>query len=160
PHHRELVAAMLAYDLIGFQTNEDKQNFADYISQELGLLVVDDIIASERGLSRIQAFPIGIDVEAFAGRAARAATRGETARLRESLQGAKLAIGVDRVDYSKGLENRFRAFDRMLTADPALKRQVSFLQIAVPSRCQIEAYGQLHHDLATLVGEVNGRHGE
>jgi trehalose 6-phosphate synthase len=160
PHHRELIDAMLAYDLIGFQTEDDKQNFADYLSQEMQVSVVDGTVVSERGVSRLGAFPIGIDVDAFATRAARATKRAETSRLRSSLQGAKLAIGVDRVDYSKGLENRIRAFDQMLTAEPALKREVSLLQIAVPSRCQINAYNQLNHDLATLVGEVNGRHGE
>jgi trehalose 6-phosphate synthase len=160
PHHRDLIEAMLAYDLIGFQTDDDKQNFAEYLNQELGCSIVDDVVVSGRGLSRIAVFPVGIDVDAFATRAIKASTRAETSRLRASLQGAKLAIGVDRVDYSKGLENRFRAFDRMLLAEPSIKREVSFLQIAVPSRSQIKAYGQLNHDLATLVGEVNGRHGE
>ena len=160
PHHRELVEAMLAYDLIGFQTDDDRQNFADYVSSELGLDVVDGLIASKRGMSRLATFPIGIDVDAFASRAVKAITRNEFTRLRTSLQGVKVAIGVDRVDYSKGLDNRIRAFDRMLMAEPSLKGEVSFLQIAVPSRKQIPTYGQLHHDLATLVGEVNGRHGE
>ena len=160
PHHRELIEAMLAYDLIGFQTEDDRENFADYVADELGLDVIDDLIASPRGFSRIAAFPIGIDAEAFASRAAKAVTRHDLGRLRASLQGVKLAIGVDRVDYSKGLENRVRAFDRMLVAQPALKGEVSLLQIAVPSRKQIPTYGQLHHDLAALVGEVNGRHGE
>jgi trehalose 6-phosphate synthase len=168
PHHRDLVEAMLAYDLIGFQTDDDRRNFADYVSNELGLDVVDGLepatrevllVASSRGISRLGVFPIGIDVDAFAARAAKT-TRHEFTRLRASLQGVKLAIGVDRVDYSKGLENRIRAFDRMLTAQPALKGEVSLLQIAVPSRRQISTYAQLQHDLATLVGEVNGRHGE
>ncbi len=169
PHHRELVEAMLAYDLIGFQTEDDRANFADYVANELGRDVVDhqigsprdmSLVASSHGVSRLGVFPIGIDVDAFASRAARAVSRHEFARLRASLQGAKLAIGVDRVDYSKGLENRIRAFDRMLVTQPALRGEVSLLQIAVPSRKQIPTYTQLHHDLAMLVGEVNGRHGE
>src|SRR5689334_290649 len=75
PHHRELVEAMLAYDLIGFQTDDDRVNFADYVANELGVDVVDGLIASKRGTSRIATFPIGIDVEAFASRAAKAVTR-------------------------------------------------------------------------------------
>jgi trehalose 6-phosphate synthase len=160
PQHHDLVQAMLAYDLIGFQTDDDRRNFADYVSQELGLAVDDDVIVSKFGASSIATFPIGIDADLFAARAAKAITRTEVSRLRTSLQGARLAIGVDRIDYSKGLENRIRAFDRMLLMEPSLKRDVSLLQIAVPSRRQIKAYGQLHHDLPTLVGEVNGRHGE
>ena len=158
PHHRELVRAMLAYDLIGFQTDEDRHNFEDYVQQDLGMPVSDGVVGA--GLSRLQAFPIGIDVEQFAARAIKAAARPEISRLRASLQGAKLAIGVDRLDYSKGLANRIQAFDRLLVAEPNLRRAFTLLQIAVPSRTQIASYSKLQSELATLVGEVNGRHGE
>lgn len=160
PHHRELVEAMLAYDLIGFQTDEDRQNFADYLRQELGLKVRGDIVASKLRTSRLATFPIGIDPQLFAQYASKAASHPQAMRLRMSLNGARLAIGVDRLDYSKGLHNRIRAFDRMLEIQPALKRHVGMLQIAVPSRGVIEAYEQLQADVAQLVSEVNGRHGE
>ena len=81
-------------------------------------------------------------------------------RLRLSLRGERLAIGVDRVDYSKGLVNRIMAFDRLLTQHPSLKRALSLLQIATPSRGEIEAYERLQAELAGLVTDVNGRHGE
>ena len=81
-------------------------------------------------------------------------------RLRRSLNGERLAIGVDRLDYSKGLVNRISAFDRMWTENPHLARAVSLLQIATPSRGAIEAYGQLQSEVAKLVSDVNGRHGE
>ena len=160
PQHRELVLAMLAYDLIGFQTDEDQQNFKDYVRYELGLGVVKDTITSSHGRSRVATFPIGINVDEFAARAAKAAARPDVARLRSSLQACKLMLGVDRLDYSKGIANRIRAFDSLLQAQPGLKRQVSLMQIAVPSRAQIEAYRALKTELATLVGEVNGRHAE
>jgi trehalose 6-phosphate synthase len=80
--------------------------------------------------------------------------------LRRSLNGERLAIGVDRLDYSKGLINRIKAFDQMWSMRPALKRTVSLLQIATPSRGTIEAYGKLQNELAKLVTDVNGRHGE
>src|SRR5204862_9352 len=124
PHHRELVRAMLCYDLIGFQTEEDLANFADYLQQELGLTGTDSFV-TQQGVTRLGTFPIGIDVETFAERAVKAATRPEVSRLRSSLQGARLVIGVDRVDYSKGLPNRLRAFDRMLQFQPGLKRAVA-----------------------------------
>jgi trehalose 6-phosphate synthase len=160
PHHSDLVSAMLAYDLIGFQTDDDRRNFEDYLQSEFGLLVTDDAVSSKYGLTRLATFPIGIDVEEFAKRATRAIARPEISRLRASLQGAKLALGVDRLDYSKGLANRLRAFDRMFELEPSLKRAVSLLQVAVPSRGNIRAYRELKTELATLVGEVNGRHGE
>ena len=160
PHHVELADAMLAYDLIGFQTVEDRQNFEDYLQSELGLTVVDGTVASDWGLTQLATFPIGIDVDEFSARAAKAVGRLEVTRLRDSLHGAKLVLGVDRLDYSKGLANRIRAFDRMLESEPALKREVSLLQVAVPSRGNIKAYRELKAELAALVGEVNGRHGE
>jgi len=160
PHHRELIEAMLAYDLIGFQTDEDCTNFRDYVSGELGLLVRDGTVVSRHGRTRLAVFPIGIDAEKFAASAARAVTHPEVSRLRRSLHGEKLAIGVDRLDYSKGLINRINAFDRMWTLEPALLRTVSLLQIATPSRGAIEAYGQLQSEVARLVSDVNGRHGE
>ena len=160
PQHRELVLAMLAYDLIGFQTDEDRQNFSQYVELELGLDIMDDTVVSGQGRSRLATFPVGINVDDFAARAAKSAARPDVARLRLSLQSTKLVLGVDRLDYSKGIANRIRAFDRMLVTEPALKRQVSVLQIAVPSRGQIAAYRQLKTELATLVGEVNGRHAD
>jgi trehalose 6-phosphate synthase len=118
------------------------------------------VVTSRFGLSRVAVFPIGIDPEKFALQAAKAVTHPDVSRLRRSLNGEKLAIGVDRLDYSKGLVNRIAAFDRMWTVQPQLLRTVSLLQIATPSRGAIEAYGQLQDELAKLVSDVNGRHGE
>src|ERR1700736_1177601 len=146
PHHRELVEAMLAYDLIGFQTQDDCENFLSYVQSDLGLVVQDGVVASRYGTSHVAVFPIGIDPEKFAVQAAKAVSHPDVSRLRRSLNGEKLAIGVDRLDYSKGLINRISAFDRMWTLHP--------------SRGAIEAYGNLQNDLAKLVGDVNGRHGE
>ena len=160
PHHRELVEAMLAYDLIGFQTQDDCDHFAGYLAAELGLDVEGGVVTSRYGQSRLKAFPIGIDPQKFAEQATKAVLHPDVSRLRRSLHGEKLAIGVDRLDYSKGLVNRLCAFDRMWTLQPALARAVSLLQIATPSRGTIEAYGNLQNELAKLVSEVNGRHGE
>jgi trehalose 6-phosphate synthase len=160
PHHRELVEAMLAYDLIGFQTSDDCENFLGYLRSDLGLRIENGVVTSPYGQSRIAVFPIGIDPEQFAQQAARAASHPDVSRLRRSLNGEKLAIGVDRLDYSKGLINRINAFDRMWTLQPSLERTVSLLQIATPSRGTIEAYGKLQSELAKLISDVNGRHGE
>jgi trehalose 6-phosphate synthase len=160
PHHRELIESMLAYDLIGFQTNDDCENFLGYVSASLGLEIEDGVVMSRHGKSRIAVFPIGIDPENFARQAAKAVSHPDVSRLRRSLNGEKLAIGVDRLDYSKGLVNRVNAFDRMWTLQPALARAVTLLQIATPSRGGIEAYGNLQSELAKLVSDVNGRHGE
>ncbi len=160
PHHRELIEAMLAYDLIGFQTEEDRQNFTGYVAAELGLVVDDGIVTSRHGRTRCEVFPIGIDAEKFAAYAAKSASHPDVSRLRKSLNGEKLAIGVDRLDYSKGLVNRISAFDRLWTEQPQLARSISLLQIANPSRGGIEAYCNLQNEVARLVSDINGRHGE
>src|SRR6202140_2310554 len=160
PHHRELIEAMLAYDLIGFQTRDDCENFLGYLSSDLGLEIENGVVTSRHGKTRMAVFPIGIDVEKFALQAAKAVSHPDVSRLRRSLNGEKLAIGVDRLDYSKGLINRINAFDRMWTMQPTLARAVSLLQIATPSRGAIEAYGNLQSELAKLGSDGNGRHGE
>ena len=160
PHHRDLVEAMLAYDLIGFQTADDCENFLSYVRSDLALAVQDGVVTSPHGKTRAAVYPIGIDPEKFAQQSAKAVSHPDVSRLRRSLNGEKLAIGVDRLDYSKGLINRISAFDCMWTAQPSLRRTVSLLQIATPSRGAIEAYGNLQNELAKLVSDVNGRHGE
>jgi trehalose 6-phosphate synthase len=151
PHHRELVEAMLAYDLLGFQTGDDCENFLSYVQSDLGLLVHDGVVTSRYGRTHVAVFPIGIDPAKFAQQAAKAVSHPDVSRLRRSLDGEKLAIGVDRLDYSKGLINRINAFDRMWTTQPGLSRTVSLLQIATPSRGAIEAYGNLQSELAKLI---------
>src|ERR1700744_3198033 len=160
PHHRELIEAMLGYDLIGFQTEDDRDNFLGYVKNNLELHVHDEVVIPPTGPTRAAVSPIGIDADKFAVAAAKAVTHPDVSRLRRSLNGERLAIGVDRLGYSKGLINRISAFDQMWAMHPNLARSVSLLQIATPSRGTIEAYGKLQSDVARLVSEVNGRHGE
>lgn len=160
PQIREIVEAMLAYNLIGFQTDRDRDNFADLLRHDLHIPGHSLTFKTRYGTCRLGTFPIGIDAEAFAESARKAVNDDEVCRLRQSVADSALVIGVDRVDYSKGLVPRIQAFDRLLSSHPDLKRRVSLLQIAVPSRTTIEAYRGLQQDLSTLVGEVNGRHGE
>jgi trehalose 6-phosphate synthase len=160
PRHRELVRAMLAYDLVGFQTEDDLNNFSEYLTRELGLKPERGIFYTQGTATRLGVFPIGIDVTAFAELATKAAARPEVSRLRASLLGRKLAIGVDRLDYSKGLPNRFRALERLFSEFPDTRKNVSLLQIATPSRDQIPAYKELQSEISTLVGEINGRNAE
>jgi trehalose 6-phosphate synthase len=160
PRYQEIAQAMLAYDLIGFQTDRDRDNFADFLRHELHLPIDGHSFRTRTGTCRLATFPIGIDAPAFADSAQEAINDPEVQRLKASAADSSLIIGVDRVDYSKGLVPRVQAFDRVLTERPDLKRQLSMLQIAVPSRTNIETYRDLQHQLASVVGEVNGRHAE
>jgi trehalose 6-phosphate synthase len=160
PHYRELVQSMLAYDLIGFQTDVDRDRFADLLRYDLRQPGSGLVFRTRRGTCRLATFPIGIDVREFAASAEKSLDNPEVRRLRASLDGAKLIVGVDRVDYSKGLTQRFQAFDRLLRQQPHLHRQVALLQIAVPSRTNIDTYRELQCEVAQAVGEINGAHGE
>jgi trehalose 6-phosphate synthase len=158
--HRELAKSMLAYDLVGFQTDRDRDNFAALLRNEMHM--PGNGLSFERpyGTCRLATFPIGIDTEEFADSALKVAKDDEVQRLRTSLADAKLIVGVDRIDYSKGLGQRFQAYDHLLTRYPGLKRRLTYLQVAVPSRSNIASYRELQRQLADQVGDINGRHGE
>ena len=161
PHHADLVEAMLAYDLIGFQTVEDRQNFEDYLQHELGTDAVDGTVASHWGLTQLATFPIGIDVDEFAdarhqgGR--RAAKSRGCAKACRAPSSCSASTGWIIRKVSPTACARSTACSR---SSRRFKREVSLLQVAVPSRGNINAYRELKAELAALVGEVNGRHGE
>jgi trehalose-6-phosphate synthase len=108
---------------------------------------------------RVGAFPIGIDVEEFRHAAASPGVVARAARIRQGLGGAQLVVGVDRLDYSKGILERLHAIDRLLEDRPELRRRLVFLQLAVPSRTQVREYRDFKKLVDEMVGRVNGRHG-
>jgi trehalose-6-phosphate synthase len=108
---------------------------------------------------RVGAFPIGIDVEEFRAAAASPQAEARVARIRQGLAGGQLVLGVDRLDYSKGILERLQAIDLLLESQPELRRRLVFLQVAVPSRTQVHDYRELKKKVDEMVGYVNGRHG-
>jgi trehalose 6-phosphate synthase len=161
PCARELLAGLAAYDVVGFHTEAYRRAFVECARLMLGVETDTDSGFVHDGVTvRAIVDPIGIDAEAFAKDAARAARGAEARRLRESLSGRALAIGVDRLDYSKGLPNRLIAFGRLLADYPEHRRQVSFLQIAARSREDNSDYQQLRRELDRIAGDTNGRYSE
>lgn len=161
PNHRELFSSLLDYDLVGFQTDEDTDAFRAYCRGALGRLVrPDGTVMGPHRRTASGAFPIGIDAAAQQRMAAGGANRATTRRLVDSLAGRRLIIGVDRLDYSKGLANRFTAFGRLLATRPQWRSRVTFLQIAAPSRIEIGRYREARRELERLAGKINGRHAE
>ena len=160
PHHRELFAALAAYDLVGFQTWRDLERFQDYVRLFGGGRVAGDGVLETASGRRFRggAFPIGIDAGTIAGQARRAMTRLAVRRLQARLAGRALALGVDRLDYSKGLPERFRAFERHLERHPDQGGRITFLQIAPPSRSDVPEYQALRRELETLSGHINSGH--
>jgi trehalose 6-phosphate synthase len=157
PRHRQLVESMFDYDLVGFQTAEYQQAFEEYVLSEAdGAVVRPGLVKGFGRRLEVGAFPIGIDAADFA----RMMKSGRARRMRD-LMGAcavfrHLIVGVDRLDYSKGLEERFLGFERFLTQNPDLRREVMMLQIAPVSREAVEAYQEIRNRLDALSGRING----
>lgn len=162
PDHRALFQTLYAYDLLGFQTRRDVDRFQSYVRLFGGGGLVDNewIQAPDGRRVRTSAFPIGIDTEHIARQARSAASNKPVRDLRQSLQHRKLAIGVDRLDYSKGLPERFHGFERYLDRYPQQKGEMTYLQIAPVSRGSVTEYRKLRSDLERLAGHINGGHAE
>ncbi len=157
PPARELLASLLAYDVIGLQTNRDRTLFADAVHAAFGYQMTPDHRITHQGHSaQIIVAPVGIDAQAFNAMAVRASQRVETRRMIDSLAGRALMIGVDRLDYTKGLPARFEAYERFLSRYAEHRRKLSFLQIAAPSREEVERYRALREELDHKTGSING----
>ncbi len=161
PNHEEIVRALCEYDLLGFQTEDYMRAFCDYIRAEAGGTVDDSgsVCVYGRRL-RVGVFPIGIDTDAVAAFAEKAKDARQTKRLRQSLRGRDLIIGVDRLDYSKGLIQRMEAYEHLLKSYPAYRGHVVMLQIAPPSRTDVPEYVEIRHELEAAAGHVNGTYAE
>ena len=161
PHHRDLLATLADYDLVGVQTAADLQSVHDYFARESGARIDGDyLLLSDGRRFRAGAFPISIDTAAIARQAGDAADSASTRNLVASLQERALAIGVDRLDYSKGLPERFEAFGRFLDKRSEARRRISMMQIAPLSREDVPEYRRLRTRLEQIAGAVNGRHAE
>ena len=161
PWHDRLLASLSHYDLVGLQTSNDLRNFHDYLYREgIGYALSDGLVHAFGRTLRAQDFPIGIDTEDFA----RMTTSGEAVRasqrLSRSLLGRKLIIGVDRLDYTKGITERLRAYEALLQSYPRQRGQVTFVQISAPSREEVPEYLEIRRQVEATSGRINGRFGE
>ena len=160
PRHQMLFETLAAYDLVGLHTARDLRALEEYFLHEIGGAMRPGGRLRAPGGSSFRAgvFPISIDTAEVARTAREASTLEEIGQLKTSLQGRAMIIGVDRLDYSKGLPERFRAYDHLLEHHPDLHRQISFLQIAPPSRGSVPEYRQIRRELERLAGHINGKY--
>jgi trehalose 6-phosphate synthase len=159
PSHAEVIRAMCAYDLIGFQTEIDRQAFQDYLLRHAGGVEVGDTMQVFGRAVRTGVYPIGVHVDEVRAQADTPVNRRQATRLRAYLMD-RLILSVDRLDYSKGLGQRFAAFERFLAEFPAHHGLVAFMQIAPPSRSDIETYQRIRRELEAEAGRINGRFAE
>jgi len=158
PSRAEVIAGLLGADLIGFHTDNDRQNFIHSAAEVLG--VDYDGSGTMHWQNRevhLGVYPIGIDVATFTRQSER--VEALTAQIRNETRGKRIVLGVDRLDYTKGIERRLLAIDHVLERDPAQREQLHFIQIAVPSREKIDAYAELRSRVNELVARINSSHG-
>jgi trehalose 6-phosphate synthase/phosphatase len=166
PWKQELIQSMMAYDLIGFQTLRDRRNFVGCVT---ALLPEVEVISRQRQFTllrygertiKVGHFAISIDYAEF-NETARSREVAEAAwYLHENLEGKRLVLGIDRLDYTKGVPERFLGFERALEKYPDLRRQISLLQVVVPSRTLVPEYQILKETLDQTAGRINARFSE
>ena len=161
PQHEWLMRSLFAYDLVGFQSEADVEHFSVYVGEEAG---AENLGAHQfRAFGRrvhAQAFPIGIDVDEFA-----ALTHGKEASelydsMKDEYSRRRLLLGVERLDYSKGLPQRLKTFRQLLQKYPDNLGSATLIQIASPSREALDSYADLRQELERLCGSINGDYGE
>ncbi|MDQ2859839.1 MAG: trehalose-6-phosphate synthase [Pseudomonadota bacterium] len=161
PRNRQLVEALFSYDLVGFQTDEWLWAFESYVLGEAGGAWGRDGRLEAFGTSlRAQIFPIGLDVKEFQALAASPVANRAYDRMVAASVFRTLIVGVDRLDYSKGLEERLLGFERFLQDNPELRREVLYLQVAPTSRGEVEAYQDLRARIDALCGRINGAYAD
>jgi trehalose 6-phosphate synthase len=152
PWAGELLRQLLAYDVVGFQTEAHTRNYLEAVARELRV----DAEAHQR----VGAHPIGIDPGPLRAWSQEPQALARSKALRESLSGRKVILGVDRLDYTKGIPERLRAFERLLERHPACRRRVTYVQVSAPSRTKVPEYMRQRREVEELVGRVNGRFGD
>lgn len=162
PWRSEILEALLQYDLLGFQTVRDQRNFVQCIAEMNGEIEVSGsgqlVTVRYGGRSvRVGAFPISIDYQDFATRAASNEVAKKVGQLRQHLPDTHIMLGVDRLDYTKGLPFKLEAFRNALERYPELRGDVVLVQVVVPSREDVPEYNELKTQIEQLVGEINGQ---
>ena len=160
PSHAELMKSLCQYDLLGFQTEQDRAAFMDYAIRHAGGQGTPEGVLSAFGRTvKTGVYPIGVHVDEVRDQAKSAANRRVATRLRAALLDW-LVLSVDRLDYSKGLRQRFSAYERFLRDYPSWHSNVTFMQIAPPSRGDIDTYQAIRRELEAEAGRINGRFAE
>src|SRR5205809_7694106 len=162
PQQQRLLRALLQFDLLGFQSRRDLRNFLQCVRR----VMLDAKVVSRRELQlirfekreiRVGHFPIGIDFDSFEHGAKSETVEQRAQRLRVTFPGCQLILGSDRLDYSKGIPERLRAFRTALERHPELRGRVILIQVVVPSRVEIPRYHEFKERIDRLVGDINGR---
>ncbi len=162
PFHERLVGAMLHYDVVGFQSVEWLESFLHYCRKEMGAEVDEDsgTVRLDGHVTVARAFPIGIDHDEFLALGHTEEARRAYRRLAGSARARTVVLGVDRLDYSKGLPERIDAMDRLFASHDDMVNKLLYVQIAPPSREDVRSYQEIRETLEQKTGQFNGAHSD
>ena len=155
PWAQELTKGLLGADLLGFHNEAYAHNFLE-AAKDVGATVEGDCILYEGRDIRVEAHPIGIDTERFEAFAAQESVREGAEQLRKDIHSEFIIVGVDRLDYTKGLPERLLAFEHFLENNPDYLGRVTLYQVASPSRTRVESYQELKRSVDEIAGRING----
>lgn len=159
PQRAELLRGILGADLVGFHTLAYLRHFSMSLLRILGLETSIDRVWHDEREVRLGVYPMGVDSAAFEAMAKDERLMAEAAAIRDEAGGAAIVLGIDRLDYSKGIPERLLAYERLLEREPDLRGRVRFIQVAAPSRSEVFAYAEFERTVDELVGRINGRFG-
>src|SRR5262249_53908120 len=164
PWRQCILEGLLHFSLIGFQTANDQTNFLDCVERRLPDARISQIgkaaiIRTETQCAKVGAYPISVDYEDVAADAAAVSVDDSVEMIRSKLINTRIVLGIDRLDYTKGIPERLIAFQTLLEHDPELRGNVTMLQFVVPSREEILEYRELRLQIEELVSKINGRYG-
>ncbi|MEE2638573.1 MAG: trehalose-6-phosphate synthase [Acidobacteriota bacterium] len=160
PYRRQILEGLVDCDLLAFQLERDRRNFLGAVSTELGAKVSRSRVRVQDRTTTVCAIPIGVDFDRIQGVTRSSSFAAEQSRLRRELRidTPLVGVGVDRLDYTKGIPERLSALDVLLTRWPGLNRQLTFVQIAVPSRSKLDSYAAVEADIDQRVAAINKKH--
>jgi len=161
PTHRDAFGALTDFDLVGFQTEGDAENFSRYALRVLGASTENGTVYQLKNHRfQVGVFPVGIEPVQFQELAKKALATKFMGSFDRGMQGKRLVFGVDRLDYSKGILNRVHAFEQFLESADEWREKVTYLQVAPKSREDIPEYRQMYEKVSSRIGQINGRFGE
>jgi trehalose 6-phosphate synthase/phosphatase len=159
PWRDELLAGMLGADLVGFHTLSYARAFISSLLRVRGVAAQVDRVKVAGREVRVGAFPMGVDARAFEALARDPEVERQVQEIRAQAKGEKILLGVDRLDYTKGIPRRLLAVERLLEREPSLRGKLRLIQVAVPSRTKVDAYEAFRKRVDELVGRINGAYG-
>ncbi len=159
PWRRDILEGLLGADLIGFHTYSYLQHFAGALADLSGVEPEDDGVWVDDRRVRLGVFPMGIDAAAFQQLASSRAVEEQVQMIRREAQGRTILLGVDRLDYTKGIPRRLLALERLLQNDASLRDRIRLIQVAVPSRDAVPSYQEISREIDQLIGRINGTYG-